>query len=147
MTSIKNKFMKILTSLILLVLLVISCSKKEEEKFEAFSPEAFAYDIGDSWEVNATVNVKGFVKKEIGKELSASFEYIVDLVGPDSLSKDSIFIDSKDFTESELADVQLEAQFEIDYGSPDGIYKIVFNITDKYSGKIVSAETEFELKK
>jgi hypothetical protein len=139
--------MKKVLSLILLTLIIFSCSKKEEAKFEAFSPEAFAYDIGDSWEVNTTVNVKGFVKKEIGEELSASFDYIVDLMGPDSLSKDSIFIDSKDVSESELTDVQLEAQFEIDYSSPDGIYKIVFNITDKYSGKIVSAETEFELKK
>ena len=132
---------------VFVLLLSFSCSKKEEEKFEAFSPEAFAYDIGDSWEVNATVNVKGFVKKETGEEFSASFDYTVDVVGPDSLSKDSIFIDSKDVSESELTDVQLEAQFEIDYSSPDGIYKIVFNITDKYSGKIVSAETEFELKK
>lgn len=139
--------MKKLLLILSIFVVFTSCSKKEEEKFEAFSPEAFAYDIGDSWEVNATVNVKGFVKKEIGKELSASFDYFVDLVGPDSVSKDSVFIDSKDVIESELNDVQLEAQFEIDYSSPDGIYKIVFNITDKYSGKIVSTETEFELKK
>jgi len=42
--------------------------KKEEVKFEAFSPEAFAYDIGNSWEVNATVNVKGFTKNEVGDD-------------------------------------------------------------------------------
>ena len=28
-----------------LTLITISCSKKEEVKFEAFSPEAFAYDM------------------------------------------------------------------------------------------------------
>ena len=58
----------------------------------------------------------------------------------------NIFVDSKDVTSDELIDVQLEAQFELDYNSPEGLYKIVFNITDKNSGKIVSAQTEFELK-
>ena len=122
-------------------------SQNEEVKFEAFSPEAFAYDIGDSWEINATVNVKGFVKKEVGEELSASLEFTVDIIGPDSLEIKNIFDDSKDVTSGELIDVQLEAQFEFDYNSPDGLYKIVFNITDKYSGEIVSAEAEFELKR
>ncbi len=46
-----------------------------------------------------------------------------------------IFIDSKEVTSKELIDVQLEAQFELDYNSPDGLYKIVFHITDKYSGE------------
>jgi hypothetical protein len=129
------------------ILITISCSKKEEEKFEAFSPEAFAYDIGDSWEINATVNVKGFVKKEVGEELSTSLGFSVDIIDPGSVETKDIFIDSKEVTSKELIDVQLEAQFELDYNSPDGLYKIIFHITDKYSGDIVSAEAEFELKK
>jgi len=122
-------------------------SNKEEVKFEAFSPEAFAYDIGDSWEVNATVNVKGFARKEVGDELSASLDYSVDLIGPDSLEVESIFIDSKEVTSIELIDVQLEAQFELDYNSPEGLFKITFNVTDNNSGETTSAESQFELKK
>jgi hypothetical protein len=133
--------------ILLIILLTISCSKKEEEKFEAFSPEAFAYDIGDSWEVNATVNVKGFARKEVGDELSASLDYSVDLTGPDSIDVESIFVDSKDVTDSELIDVQLEAQFELDYDSPEGLYQITFNVTDNNSGEQTSAQTQFELKK
>jgi hypothetical protein len=139
--------MKKLTSALIFLLVFASCSKKEDVKFEAFSPEAFAYDIGDSWEINSTVNVKGFVKKEVGDELSTSLGFSVDLLDANGVLTKDIFIDSKEVTSKELIDVQLEAQFEIDYSSPDGIYKIVFNITDKYSGKMVSAETEFELKK
>ena len=131
----------------LVLLLTFSCSKKEEVKFEAFSPEAFAYDIGDSWEINATVNVKGFVKKEVGDELSTSLAFRVDIIDPDGVETKNIFIDSKDVTSKELIDVQLEAQFELDYNSPDGLYKIVFNITDKFSGETVTAQVEFELKK
>lgn len=130
-----------------LALISISCSKKEEVKFEAFSPEAFAYDIGDSWEVNATVNVKGFVKKEIGDELSASFDYTVDLNGPDSLQVNGIFADTKEVESDEIIDVQLEAQFELDYDSPEGKYQIRFNIVDNNSSETTSAQCEFELKK
>jgi hypothetical protein len=122
-------------------------SKKEEVKFEAFSPEAFAYDIGDSWEVNTTVNVKGFVKKEIGDELSASFDYSVDLIGPDSLTVDDIFNDTKEVESDEIIDVQLEAQFELDYDSPGGQYQVKFNIIDNNSGETTSSQCEFELKK
>ena len=139
--------MKKVLFVFLLIFATISCSKKEEVKFEAFSPEAFAYDIGDSWEVNATVNVKGFVKKEIGDKLSASFDYSVDLIGPDSLTVDGIFADTKDVTSNEIIDVQLEAQFELEYDSPEGHYQIKFNITDTNSGEITSAQVGFELKK
>ncbi|HSW56678.1 MAG TPA: hypothetical protein VLH59_16470 [Ignavibacteriaceae bacterium] len=139
--------MKLILTTIIIIFLLISCGKKEEVKFEAFSPEAFAYDIGDSWEINATVNVKGFVKKEAGDELSTSLGFSVDVIDPDGAERIDIFFDSKEVTGKELIDVQLEAQFELDYNSPDGLYKIVFNITDKYSGEIVTAEAEFELKK
>ena len=134
-------------TLISLISLIVGCGKKEEVKFEAFSPEAFAYDIGDSWEINATVNVKGFEKKETGKELSTSLDFSVDIIDPDGIETKDIFIDSKEVTSKELIDVQLEAQFELDYNSPDGLYKIVFNITDKFSGETVTAQVEFELKK
>ena len=145
---ITRKFqMKKFTLALLFLLLFFSCSKKEEVKFQAFSPEAFAYDIGDGWEVNATVNVKGFVKKEIGDELSGSFDYTVDLVGPDSLQIDGIFADTKEVTSDEIIDVQLEAQFELDYDLPEGQYQINFNIIDNNSGETTSAQCRFELKK
>ena len=145
--KIYQEFMKIIISSIILFFFITNCSKKEEVKFEAFSPEAFAYDIGDSWEINATVNVKGFIKKEVGDELSTSLGFSVDMIDPSGGETKDIFIDSEEVTSQELIDVQLEAQFELDYNSPDGLYKIVFNITDKYSGEIVSAEAEFELKR
>ena len=139
--------MKKFLLLISILTTLICCSKKEEEKFEAFSPEAFAYDIGDAWEVNGTVNVKGFVRKEVGEELSASFDYTVDLIGPDSLQVEAIFADTKEISSNELIDVQLEAQFELDYNSPEGAYNISFNIIDNNSGNVTSANADFVLKK
>lgn len=139
--------MKIIITLFLLALLIISCSKKEEVKFEAFSPEAFAYDIGDSWEINATVNVKGFVIKESGNQSSASIFFSVDMIGPDSIEVKNIFSDEKEITSDEIIDIQLEAQFELDYNSQLGLYKLIFNIKDKNSKETTTASAEFELKK
>jgi hypothetical protein len=136
----KNLFL--LTSILLLL---ISCSKKEEVKFEAFSPEAFAYDIGDGWEVNATINVKGFEQEERDDESFASLSYSIDLINPEDDSTKNIFSNSKEVNEKEINDVQLEAQFELADTSALGKYKLLFNIKDNNSGKTTSAETDFEL--
>ena len=136
----KNLFL--LTSILLLL---ISCSKKEEVKFEAFSPEAFAYDIGDGWEVNATINVKGFEQEERDDESFASLSYSIDLINPEDDSTKNIFSNSKEVNEKEINDVQLEAQFELADTFVLGKYKLLFNIKDNNSGKTTSAETDFEL--
>ena len=137
--------MKKILGLIFLIVILISCGKKEEIKFEAFSPEAFAYDIGDSWEVNTTVNVRGFEKLETDDETSVSLSYSIDLINPDGDVIKDIFSDSKEVKDKEVNDVQLEAQFELDYNSARGKYKIIFNIVDNNSGKSIPAQVEFEL--
>ena len=131
--------------LVFILLLSYSCSKKEEVKFEAFSPEAFAYDIGGSWEVNATINVRGFEKVERDDENFVSLSYSIDLINPDGDSTKNIFSDLKEVTEKEINDVQLEAQFELDKTSVQGKYNLLFKIKDNKSGKTTSAEAEFEL--
>ncbi len=130
---------------ILLLVLFVSCGEKEEVKFEAFSPEAFAYDLGDLWEVNATVNVKGFTEMEIENEYSASLNFSVDLINPEGDTLINIFSDSKDVKEKEINYIQLEAQFELDASYNEGKYKIIFNIKDNYAGDSTSAEIEVEL--
>jgi hypothetical protein len=139
--------MKNIFNSIIILFMLLSCGKKAEIRFEAFSPEAFAYDIGDDWEIIATVNVKGFVKEKIGDELSAYLIFSVDMIDPEGVETKDIFIDSKEVTSKELTDVQLEAQFEIDSGSPEGRYKIIFNINDQYSGESITALAEFDLKR
>jgi hypothetical protein len=131
---------------IFILLITFSCSKKEEVKFEAFSPEAFAYDIGESWEVNATINVKGFERIEMGDDYSVSLNYNINLINPEGDTTKNIFSDSKEVKEKEIDDVQLEAQFELDHSSVKGKYILIFNITDNNSGNSISSPVEFELK-
>lgn len=128
-----------------IIIIAISCGKKEEVKFEAFSPEAFAYDIGDSWEVNATVNVRGFQTSKKDIYLNASISFNVDVVNPAGEIMKNVFSNSAAFSEKELLDVQLEAQFELEKTYANGIYEIIFNIKDNLSGKTTSDKVSFEL--
>ena len=137
--------MKNIFCFILLLVLFVSCGEKEEVKFEAFSPEAFAYDLGDLWEVNATVNIKGFKEMEIENEYLASLNFSVDLINPEGDTLTNILSDSKDVKEKEINYIQLEAQFELDASYNEGKYKIIFNIKDNYAGDSTSAEIEVEL--
>ena len=137
--------MKIFTISIILLILFSGCSK-EEVKLEAFSPEAFAFDIGDRWEVNALVNVKGFNQKEIEDTFHASITYSVDLILPDDKKIENIFNNTEEVTkEEEILDVQLEVQFELDSTYTEGKYKLLFNIRDNFSERTTEASIEFDL--
>lgn len=127
-------------------LLITSCSKKDV-KFEAFSSEAFAYDIGDGIaEVNASVRVKGFTQTKKNGSYEASINFSVDLVRPDNSVVKSIFKDVKKESKSEpIADVALEAQFNLDSTYVDGNYKLIFNITDNNSQSTTTSEVKFDL--
>ena len=137
--------MKNFIKIVFILTLFISCSKKEEVKFEAFSPEAFAYDLGDLWEVNATVNIRGFKKIEVENELSASLNFSVDLIYPQGDTLTNILSDSKEVREKEINYIQLEAQFELDSTHAEGMYKIIFKVKDNNTEDSTSAEIEVEL--
>ena len=60
--TVKKNNMKTLKHFVLTILFInlFACNNKPEPNLELFSPEAFAFDIGESWEVNASVYAKGF---------------------------------------------------------------------------------------
>lgn len=130
---------------ILITLFFTGCSK-EKATLEAFNPESFAFNLGNSWEVNGLVNVKGFMQKEMDGIFSASINYSVDLISPDGHTNNNIF---EDFVEAEqgeeIIDIPLEAQFELDSTYAVGKYKLVFNIHDNFSGNSTEATVELEL--
>ena len=137
-------------SIILLLTLLIfySCSKEEPVKIEAFSTEAFAFYLGDSWEVNATTRVKGFSQKEEGNNFSATIAYDVDLVTPAGDTIAALLSRVEDKTDNEkIMDIPLEAQFELDSTYATGNYTIIFNIKDAASGQTVESSAAFKLTK
>lgn len=140
--------MKIILFVFAVLLIAVSCSKKVI-KFEAFSPEAFAYDIGDGIsEVNASVRVKGFTQTEKNGKYDASISFNVDLVKPDKSIIKSIFGDIKKESSSEpINDLGLEAQFNLDSTFTNGNYKLIFNIMDDVSKNKTTSETNFDISK
>lgn len=139
--------MKYFSSAILLLLLLYGCGK-EEAKFEAFNPEAFAYDLGESWEVNSTTNIRGFKQQRSDEIFSASISYSVDLETPAGDVVKSVFEHTEEKTYSEeLIDMQVEAQFDLDTSYTSGNYKLIYKIKDNFGGKDTEIKVEFELSK
>ncbi|MCH7516873.1 MAG: hypothetical protein IIB08_07100, partial [Bacteroidetes bacterium] len=107
--------MKTLLSLFVLsLLLLISCSK-EETKLESFNPEAFAYDLGGDWEVNAMVNVRGFEQRESSTKLyEASISYSADIITPEGETVKNLYSDTVNISlDEEIMDIPLEVQFDL----------------------------------
>ncbi len=128
------------------VLLFSSCSKDEESKMDAFSPEAFAYDLGNGWDVNASTFVKGFKQEKEGEIYTALLSYDLDLVTPKGDTIKSLIsrIEDKKNNE-EMIDTQLEAQFELDSTYAPGKYSVVFRIKDGLTNRIARSSAGFEL--
>ena len=137
--------MKHFLALVFLIFLLNGCSK-EEVKLEAFNHESFAFDIGDRWEVNAPVNIKGFSQKEIEDTFYASITYSVDLILPDDKKIKNIFNNTEEVRkDEEILDIQLEVQFELDSTYTVGKYKLLFTIQDNFSEKSTEVSIEFDL--
>ncbi|MDO8550124.1 MAG: hypothetical protein Q7S39_08255 [Ignavibacteria bacterium] len=126
--------------------LFCSCNKEEPVKIETFSTEAFAYDLGNSWEVNATTRVKGFSQKEEGNNFRATIAYDIDLVTPAGDTIKALIIRVEDKTDSEnITDIPLEAQFELDSTYAAGEYKIVFNVKDVLNNNKAISTASFKI--
>mgnify|MGYP003449360930 CR=1 FL=1 len=126
--------------------MIVACSKNDV-KFEAFSAEAFAFDLGDGTaEVNATVRVKGFTQTEKDDNYKAEVAYEVDLIKPDSTVTKSVFkFVQNDEGKEPISDIALEAQFTLDSTYKSGTYTLVFNIADKNSENKIDSKVNFDL--
>ncbi|MGE5682703.1 MAG: hypothetical protein ACM34K_17685 [Bacillota bacterium] len=139
---------KLAVLLILIITGLSACKKKPDTKFEAFSPEAFAYSLDNGWEVDATVMVRGYEMKEEKSQNNISLAYTVDLITPDQQTKKGMFADTLDESSSEpYSDLKLESQIELDSTYVPGKYKVVFNIKDLLSGDELNTAREFEITK
>lgn len=125
--------------------LFFSCGK-EEAKFEAFSAEAFAYDLGGSWEVNASTRVKGMAQKEDGEYFVAAISYSVDLTKPSGEVIKNVYEDKQDFSkDEEFIDIPLEVQFTLDSTYTSGSYKATFHVKDNSTGETTEVSADFKM--
>lgn len=139
--------MKYLLSLFIAgLILFTNCGKKEESKLEAYNAEAFAYDLGDSWEVNATTRVKGFFQKEENGSFTALLSYDIDLVTAAGDTIKSLISRTEDKMKNEkMTDVDLETQFDLDSTYAEGNYRVIFNVKDMNTEQTAQSSAEFIL--
>ncbi|MBZ0199219.1 MAG: hypothetical protein K8H86_05075 [Ignavibacteriaceae bacterium] len=133
-------------SLFVFSILFFSCGKDEPVELTAFNSEAFAYDIGDSWEVNASARIKGFQQSEKNDNYSIHLTYSADLIksGGDTLKNIYEGVIEKSENES-LMDVPMEAQFELDSAYMAGEYEVLFFVKDELSGRTAKTSAKFKL--
>ncbi|HVO72956.1 MAG TPA: hypothetical protein VMT35_02970 [Ignavibacteriaceae bacterium] len=145
----KNAVLKFLGLLLLFLALVLSsCSKKDKGKMEAFSAEAFAYDLGNGWEVNASVFAKGFKQEKKGENYTALLSYDLDLIIPKGDTIKSLISRTEDKSNNEeMIDTQLEAQFNLDSTYAPGKYSVIFRIKDGLTDRSATAAANFEITK
>jgi hypothetical protein len=140
--------MKNLYAIIIFMVSIVSCESGKPSAFTAFSTEAGVFDIGDSWEINASTRVKGFEQTEKENRFTATIAYDVDLLTPAGDTIKSLISRVEDKEENErMTDIALEAQFELDSTYAEGKYKIIFNIKDVATNNTVETSAEFSLSK
>lgn len=124
---------KLLVTFSLLHILFIGCS--EEPKLELFSPESFAFSLDNGWEVNASVNAKGFaqIEKENSDLYFTQLSYSVNLYTPEDSIHNADYGSITDSTSEKIMDTQIETQLELDKGFTKGNYTLEFIVEDKYS--------------
>jgi hypothetical protein len=132
--------------LYLFLILFASCGEDENLKLEVYNTEAFVFDTGDEYEVNALVRLKGFKLQEEGEEFTSSVSYDIDLLKPDGSREEAFISKVKDFEFSEeVKDAGLDIQFNLDKSYIPGKYTMVINLTDNNTDNTTQTSAGFEL--
>lgn len=129
----KHKELRSMKNLIIsfvCLLIIISCSSEKLE-LELFSPDAFAYTMDDGWELNATVNVKGFKQKSVEDGYSSSVSYLIHLITPSDTIYNVDFGVLKQTSEEELMDLTIESQIEFNSNFETGDYQLLLSAEDQ----------------
>ena len=140
--------MKYLGYFILLLFFLSSCGDSPKPQLIFSDHEAFGFDLGESWEVNSSVTVRGFSQTKNDEKYSAILAYSVDLITPTSDSLFSVYNDKvMENSQEEIQDLILEAQLEVDTSFGEGKYSLIFNVSDEISMLSDTITVDFSLTK
>jgi hypothetical protein len=127
-------------------ILFISCGKKEEPKLITFNPVTYAFKTDGGWDVQASIQVKGFTQKKEKDTYIVKMFYSVDLVKPDGNFVNGVVRDTIDEENTEeFMDLPVNVQFELDSSYTVGNYKVIYNIKDAFSNQQIKSEKDLEL--
>jgi hypothetical protein len=133
---------------LLSVILLISCGKKVEPKLTTFNPVTYAFKTDQGWDVQASIQVKGFTQEKEKDTYIVKMFYSVDLLKPNGNLVKGVVKDTIDEENTEeFMDLPVNVQFELDSTYALGKYKVIYNIRDAFSNQQIKTEKELELTK
>lgn len=130
---------------VITLFLFFACSE-EELKLEVYSPEAFAFQLENDWELNASAQIKGFQQVEENEKYISKLSYYANLITPeDELLQEVDYgmIDRE--SDEKLTDIQLEIQIILDESFQEGDYSLQIFVNDDQSGQQDSTAVKFKL--
>ena len=132
--------------IVILAFACLSCSKKENLKFEATINTTYAFNIDSAWEVNISTKVKGFKQEVSGDKFKTSISYTIDLIKPGGTTVKGLANKTEDKIDKEkVADVILDSQFNLDASYKPGKYTVVINLKDMATGQTTTASKDLDL--
>ncbi len=138
--------MKVFILLVITLVLLTACSNKKKSDLEVYHVKAFTYNLGSSYEVEATARVKGFVQKKKNNFYNASLSYKIDVVTPGGDTVKSFVTKFMDESRKEkFSDVDLDVQFVLNSTYSKGNYQLIFRVHDANSGQSAGTVTKFQI--
>lgn len=135
-------------SFLILIIGLFACNTTPEPNLQLSNPEAFAFDLGESWEINSSVKSKGFLVKEYEDEYTIKLYYFIDLISHQNDTLNNIYSDSLIFSDSEeIEDVILESQIEIDTSYGVGDFNLLYHVKDMFTDNSDTISVAFILSK
>ena len=130
-------------------LVFLAACSSEKPKLQLHDPAAFAYLLDNGWELNASVQVKGFTQNENDGRYIAKLSYTVNIItakGDTLEDVDSGIADKND--KEQIGDMQINSQIELDSSYATGSYKLIFIVNDDLTeNNTARIEQKFELSK
>jgi hypothetical protein len=126
------------------IVMLLSCAEKKL-KLELFSPDAFAFTMDDGWELNATVNVKGFRQKYEEDHYVSKVSYFINVVTPNDTIYKADYGVREDSSKEEMMDITIESQIEFNSDFDPGEYQLLVFAEDQLNANKDTVTIPFTL--
>lgn len=133
-----------LIGLLSLLFLLGSC-EPEKLKLELFSPDAFAFSLEDGWELNATVNVKGFKQNSVNDKYSCKVSFLIHLITPSDTMYNADWGVLEETSDEEMMDLTIESQIEFNSNFESGEYQLLLFAEDLFNANKDTVTIPFSL--
>ncbi len=138
--------MKKLLLIAAIVMFAFACSKPNVP-MELFSPDAFAFEVDNGYELNTSIRVKGFNKVDTAEVEEATVNYMLNIITADNDTIKNVYAGkvSGEGDDEEFMEMEIEVQVLLDASFESGKYTLEFLAQDNNSTEKDTSVIGFEL--